>query len=125
MRCLFTVQPMFGHFNAMVPLARALQDAGHDVAFATGKGFGPIVHRAGFRHFPCGLDFDGSLERLEAMPEWQPIKASIPPGPVQQLSQFRRLVDKGLERGCVLPIGRERAGPVSLGSSEIASSGQR
>jgi UDP:flavonoid glycosyltransferase YjiC (YdhE family) len=72
MRCLFTVQPMFGHFNAMVPLARALQDAGHDVAFATGKGFGPIVHRAGFRHFPCGLDFDGSDHLLKLERTWPP-----------------------------------------------------
>ena len=57
-----TVQPMFGRFHAMVPLARALQDAGPDVGFATGQGFGPIVQRAGFRHFSCGPDFDGSLE---------------------------------------------------------------
>jgi len=94
MRCLFTVQPMFGHFHAMVPLARALQDAGHDVAFATGQGFGPTVQRAGFRHFPCGLDFDGSLQSLEALPEWQPIKASIPSGPVQQLSGFCRVLGR-------------------------------
>lgn len=63
MRTLFIVQPMLGHFHAMVPLARALQAAGHDVAFATGQGFGPSVQRAGFRHFSCGLNFDGSLGR--------------------------------------------------------------
>jgi UDP:flavonoid glycosyltransferase YjiC (YdhE family) len=88
MRCLFIVQPMFGHFHAMVPLARALQAADHDVAFATGQRFRPIVQRAGFRHFPCGLDFDGFLESLEARPEWQPIKASFPPARCSNSSPF-------------------------------------
>ena len=41
MRFLFTVHPLFGHFHAMVPLAQALKEHGHEVAFATGKGFGP------------------------------------------------------------------------------------
>jgi UDP:flavonoid glycosyltransferase YjiC (YdhE family) len=88
MRFLFTVQPMFGHFHSMVPLAQALRDHGHEVAFATGKSFGPIIQRVGFRHFPCGFDFDGSIETLEAMPEWEAIKERVPPGAVQQLYGF-------------------------------------
>ena len=88
MRALLTVHPMFGHFHAMVPLAQALQDHGHEVAFATGKSFGPIVQRVGFRHFPCGFDFDGSGEILEAMPEWETIKKRAATGPVQQLYGF-------------------------------------
>lgn len=88
MRFLFTVQPMFGHFHAMVPLAQVLQKHGHEVAFATGKSFGPAVQHAGFRHFPCGFDFDGSREILQELPEWETIARKAPPGPVQQLYGF-------------------------------------
>ena len=34
MRALFTTQPATGAFRPLVPLARALADAGHEVAFA-------------------------------------------------------------------------------------------
>lgn len=88
MKCLFTVHPAFGHFHAMVPLARALKEHGHEVAFATGKSFGPVVQRTGFRHFPCGLDFDGSKDILEAMPEWEAIKARVSDGGLGQLYGF-------------------------------------
>ena len=36
MRILLTAYPLHGHVNAMLPLARAARDAGHEVAFATG-----------------------------------------------------------------------------------------
>jgi UDP:flavonoid glycosyltransferase YjiC (YdhE family) len=36
MRVLLTAHPLHGHVNAMLPLARAARDAGHQVAFATG-----------------------------------------------------------------------------------------
>lgn len=88
MRFLFTVQPMFGHFHAMVPLAQALQEHGHEVAFATGKSFGPTVQHVGFRHFPCGFDFDGSGEILQELPEWETITRQVPPGPIQHLYGF-------------------------------------
>lgn len=88
MKFLFTVQPMFGHFHAMAPLAQALQEWGHEVAFATGKSFGPVVQRAGYRHFPGGFDFDGSRELLSALPEWETIRQQAPPGPIQQFYGF-------------------------------------
>jgi UDP:flavonoid glycosyltransferase YjiC (YdhE family) len=78
MRFLFTMAPMVGHFHAMVPLALSLKEHGHEVAFATGKGFGPVIRRTGFQHFPCGLDFDGSKDIFEALPEWEAIKAKSP-----------------------------------------------
>ncbi len=88
MRFLFTLHPMFGHFHSMVPLAQALMLHGDEVAFATGKGFGPTVQRCGFLHFPCGFDFDGSKDIFEALPEWQAIKRKpLPPGE-QQLYGF-------------------------------------
>jgi UDP:flavonoid glycosyltransferase YjiC (YdhE family) len=79
---------MFGHFHALVPLAQALQDHGHEVAVATGKSFGPVVQRVGFQHFPCGFDFDGSREILSALPEWETIRQKTLPGPMQQLYGF-------------------------------------
>ncbi len=36
MRVLFTSRPALGHVNPMLPLARAAEDAGHDVVIATG-----------------------------------------------------------------------------------------
>ena len=91
MKALFTVQPTFGHFHAMVPLAQALTEHGHWVAFATGRSFGPVIRQAGFAHFPCGLDFDGSKDILEALPEWGSIQAAAPPDTgLQQLHGFVR-----------------------------------
>lgn len=78
MRFLLTLSPTFGHFHALVPLALALKESGHDLAFATGKGFGSVIHSAGFQHFPCGLDFDGSRDIFTALPEWEAIKAQAP-----------------------------------------------
>jgi UDP:flavonoid glycosyltransferase YjiC (YdhE family) len=56
MRVLFTLQPADGHFHPLVPLARALQAAGHDVAFACGRPYCPTVRATGFRCFAAGLD---------------------------------------------------------------------
>ena len=67
MRVLFTTQPGDGHFNPLVPLARALQDAGHEVAFACPAPFGPQVRSTGFTHFPAGLDWHESA-MLAAFP---------------------------------------------------------
>jgi UDP:flavonoid glycosyltransferase YjiC (YdhE family) len=88
MRCLFTVQPTFGHFHAMVRLAQALQSHGHEVAFATAKSFGPTIEGAGFAHFACGFDFDGSYDILQALPEWESIQRQAPPGPTAQFYGF-------------------------------------
>ena len=43
MRVLFTCVVGVGHFNPMVPLAKAFEAAGHRVAFATDPGFGSHV----------------------------------------------------------------------------------
>ena len=88
MRFLFTMQPAFGHFHSMVPLAQALKDHGHEVAFATGAGFGPVLQRNGFVHFPAGFNFDGSTDIFEALPEWSAIQAKYPAGGLQQLYGF-------------------------------------
>ena len=57
MRVLLTTQPAYGHFHPMVPFAAALQDAGHDVRFATGARFCEVVRAAGFDCDPAGMDW--------------------------------------------------------------------
>jgi UDP:flavonoid glycosyltransferase YjiC (YdhE family) len=56
MRVLFTIQPALGHFHPLVPLARALIGAGHEVAFACGQSFCSVARAAGFLCFPAGPD---------------------------------------------------------------------
>ena len=54
MKVLFTHHPFFGHFHAMVPLALALREHGHEVAFATGADFEPVIRHVGFPFFAAG-----------------------------------------------------------------------
>jgi UDP:flavonoid glycosyltransferase YjiC (YdhE family) len=66
-RVLFTTQPLFGHWHPLVPLARALEEAGHEVAFAAAPGFCATIVTNGFRCFSAGADETGEeqRERLE------------------------------------------------------------
>jgi UDP:flavonoid glycosyltransferase YjiC (YdhE family) len=57
MRALFTVQPAIGHLHPLVPVGRALQDAGHEVAFCSSASFRPEVEAFGFEYFDVGLDW--------------------------------------------------------------------
>lgn len=56
MRILFTTVAAFGNVNPLIPLARAFQSQGHDVAFATAARFGHVIEAAGFEAIPAGLD---------------------------------------------------------------------
>jgi len=56
MRILFTTVAALGNFHPLIPLARAFQSQGHDVAFATATRFGPVVEAAGFEAIPAGLN---------------------------------------------------------------------
>ncbi|MEO8288102.1 MAG: glycosyltransferase [Chloroflexota bacterium] len=56
MRVLFTSQPGFGHWHPLVPVAQALEEAGHEVAFATLPKFSSTIAAGGFRAFPAGAD---------------------------------------------------------------------
>jgi len=76
MRVLFTCVVGHGHFHPMVPLAHALEAAGHRVAFATDPGFCGYVRDVGFEAHPAGLDQPDALARfVAATPGW----AEIPP----------------------------------------------
>lgn len=55
MRALFTCQGLVSHFHPLVPFARAMADAGHEVAFASPAPLTPTIERSGFRAFPSGL----------------------------------------------------------------------
>jgi UDP:flavonoid glycosyltransferase YjiC (YdhE family) len=55
MRILFSCVGAYGHFHPLVPLARALADREHEVAFATSSAFGERIEAGGFRFFAAGL----------------------------------------------------------------------
>jgi len=61
MRVLCTCVPGDGHFNPMLPLARALADAGHQVAFATSEAIAPHVVKAGFEYLAAGISLPEQL----------------------------------------------------------------
>jgi MGT family glycosyltransferase len=54
MRVLFTASATPSHFHIQVPLAHALREAGHAVAFATGPNVLPRIEYLGFPAFPVG-----------------------------------------------------------------------
>ena len=76
MRALFTTQPATGTFRPLVPFARALVDAGHEVAFACSPSFRPQIEAAGFEAFPAGIEWVVA-EMARAFPD------APPPGPAR------------------------------------------
>jgi UDP:flavonoid glycosyltransferase YjiC (YdhE family) len=56
MRIVFTTQAGSGHWRPLVPLARALQAVGHEVAFATTPIACEALADLSFRCFPVGID---------------------------------------------------------------------
>lgn len=54
MRILITSFPGEGHFQPMLPMARAARDAGHDLIVATGPDLAPLVERRGFATWSVG-----------------------------------------------------------------------
>ena len=57
MKALFTVQPAIGHLHPLIPVARALEEAGHEVAFCSSAGFRGEIAKFSFECFPAGLDW--------------------------------------------------------------------
>ena len=77
MRALFTVQPAIGHLHPVVPVARALQEAGHNVAFCSSASFRPELEAFGFDSFDAGIDWlTSDRSTWGAFPEMPP-----PPDP--------------------------------------------
>ena len=73
MRALFTSLPLVGHFNSMLPLARATAAAGHEVAICCPSLFANQVARAGLKHLPGGAD-DWALWTADAPPLGDPAR---------------------------------------------------
>ncbi len=82
MRVLLTIQPAYGHFFPLLPLALALQSAGHEVAVATSATFCPVVRQHDFPAFPVGLDW------IET--DWSTLPADqLPPPAVKTFDSVR------------------------------------
>jgi UDP:flavonoid glycosyltransferase YjiC (YdhE family) len=62
MRILFTTIPAMGHFHPLVPLAKAAQKAGHNVAFAASRSIHPQIEASGFTAFSID-DPDAEIDR--------------------------------------------------------------
>ena len=78
MRALFSCVPGYGHFQPLVPLARALVADGHDVAFATAASFAGRVESAGFAALPAGID------QADRMARFAPYREELPSLPFDQ-----------------------------------------
>jgi len=76
MRVLFTTQPASGHLHPLVPLARALDDAGHAVAVCSAPSFRSEVEAFGLVHIDAGLDWLASDRST-----WGTFPPLPPPGP--------------------------------------------
>ncbi|ANN17755.1 MGT family glycosyl transferase [Amycolatopsis orientalis] len=68
MRVLFTFAGGNGHFRPLVPIARALADAGHTIAFTGEPLMVPVVEAAGFTMFPSGPNLGSDGERRPLLP---------------------------------------------------------
>lgn len=76
MRVLFSSLSGIGHINPMVPLARALQEAGHEVHWATGPESCARVQAAGIDVTPAGLSQSAAMAEF-----WRrhPATRDLPP----------------------------------------------
>ncbi|HWH34843.1 MAG TPA: glycosyltransferase [Acidimicrobiales bacterium] len=103
MKVLCTCLPGHGHFLPMVPQARALVEAGHEVAFATAGEFCPSIEKAGFATFPAGMSLPEQLEEAgRRIPE-----AQLPPGK----ERFETFVPRMLA-GVAAPARAADLGPI-------------
>ena len=64
MRILFVAWPGHGHLLPMVPLVRAAQQAGHEVAVSSGADLSALIGRLGVRTHRSGLTMGESYARL-------------------------------------------------------------
>jgi hypothetical protein len=106
MRFLFTTIPGSGHFNALVPTARALRDRGHGVAFAASPMFAQTIEAAGFEAHPAGPAW---LERLS-----DPVMQKIMAGEF-----FVDLIRMGMVEGIIRASKATGADAIVRGSGEL------
>ena len=75
MKVLFSSTAGLGHVHPMVPLARALQERGHEVRWATGAAAAAELRRSGFEADDCGMAAD---PRMAAYRQTYPEADSLP-----------------------------------------------
>ena len=81
MRILITSSPPIGHVHPVVPLARSLVAANHDVLWATGRDACPLVEMAGLRAVEAGLPAqDRRDEYFRRFPEARELPPEQLPG---------------------------------------------
>lgn len=107
MRVLFTTTPGWGHVHPMVPLARAFQERGDDVAWAAASELVPRLEGAGFQVFPAGL---GGMEAFAEVRRHSP-----------EIDEIRH---NSTRRGFPLLFGRPRIEPMLADLSGIAADWQ-
>jgi UDP:flavonoid glycosyltransferase YjiC (YdhE family) len=61
MKIVFSSLPGYGHTYPLLPLALAAREVGHDVIYATGERFHPLLLGLGFRTVPVGVPIQEAL----------------------------------------------------------------
>jgi hypothetical protein len=102
-RALFTVHPSVGHLHPLVPVARALSDAGHDVAVCSSASFRPAVEAFGLTHMDAGLDW-----LMSDQSTWDAFPPMPPPGP--EFARFAVTTLADITTGRMVPDVLEIAG---------------
>jgi UDP:flavonoid glycosyltransferase YjiC (YdhE family) len=101
---LFSIMPpAVGHLHPLLPIAKALKQAGHEVLFACAPSFRETITAAGFESYSMGLDMEqlftaasAVAQRMTAPPPPQaPAQAGV--GGMQQ--QFPKLMVGAVEQG--------------------------
>src|SRR4051794_33467330 len=62
MRVLFAALAAHGHVHPSIPLAIAARQAGHEVLFAAGTRFLPVLRSAGLDAAPAGMELPDALD---------------------------------------------------------------
>ncbi|MDQ2810876.1 MAG: glycosyltransferase [Actinomycetota bacterium] len=89
MRVLFTCPSGFSHLRSTLSLAEGLEQAGHEVAYATSASFVPAIRSAGYRAFAAGRDYQES--KPDTFPE---LFSAAPAG--NGLTVFAALAGQGV-----------------------------
>ncbi len=111
MRILFTTIPGSGHFNPIVPTAKALQERGHEVSFAASGAFTPAIETAGFSNRASGPSW---LENM-ADPVMQEILGKEFFVELLRMGMVEDVVSAARAAGAALIVGEggEMAAPVA------------
>jgi UDP:flavonoid glycosyltransferase YjiC (YdhE family) len=108
-------------------MARALVDAGHQVAFVSSRSFCQIIEGAGFRAMPAGMDwlesrveeafpeFGDPSRWAETQPSWTPVFEEATQAMVGELVELIR----GFQADLVVHEGIEFGGPLAAAAAGI------